>query len=1066
MKVDKAFFTSPESQAMCRETSRAIFHHFDSAAEARQISRQYSNHVLSLDGEWDFTYTESPEQIDEKFQDNPNLNWEKVNVPDCWVMRESVPDNPHYTNHKMPFAAQSPEVPEKNPTGIYRREFQISSFAADRRYILHFDGAESCFYVFVNGQFAGASKDSRGASDFNITKLLTSGVNNIMVVVIKWSDGTYLEDQDYWYMPGLSRSVYIYDTQEHYISDVFARTTLLPDLRTGHLELEVTSALKHVDEKNNYRVHAELFLPDGSKCWAGDTIPEENFHFYEAKRIRSFVIADLPEIPAWSAEDPQLCVLTLELLDADGKVYDSTAIRCGFRRFEVRDRKFLINGQKVIICGMNRHEHHDTYGRVVPYETLKLDLLTMKKFNVNAIRTSHYPAAPEFYDLCDELGFYVIDEANIEHHAFANELCQDPMFAGAFLDRAIRLFERDKNHACIYSWSLGNESGCGANHAAMAGYLRHRDPSRLIHYEGSMRHKRDLQVQLDTEMDAIWQQTVTDEIFSDFICPMYTHIDRLRQWSASGPERRRPLILCEYSHAMGNSNGGLKDYFDVFRNCDGVQGGFIWEWVDHGIRKRNAKGKEFWAYGGDFGDTPNDFNFCTDGIVWPDRTPHPGLYEFKYLAQNVTAKLLDEATGRIAVINRRNFTTLDDLELKWSCEVDGSIHQNGQLSVNGIAPGESKEICLGVDIPPVYAGQKITLNLSFVQKSATPWAEAGFETAHESFDLPPVSFKTLPPAVRGAAGVRAAGIKTIISGGKLAADIDGDGMKTLEVNGVPLLTRGPKLNLWRAAVDNDGLKLRSSSASPESPLSYRILNTWLYKGMDKYKCVPDRMHSTDKYTECRQLAFLDAFDTDELEFTQRFTPRADGVIVCDMSFIVPDSFNDLPRLGVRMELPERLKNISYCGLGPHENYSDRAASARFGLYHTTPQEMYTPYIMPQENGNRTGVRFAAFRDGTDGEGLLIVPGNEMQFSALHYSVKSLWLATHTDQLEPDKCIYLNCDLRQRGLGTASCGPAPFAGEYIRSGKYNFTLMFKALTPGEDAAVAAAGVRSFNEDLCE
>jgi len=510
--------------------------------------------------------------------------------------------------------------------------------------------------------------------------------------------------------------------------------------------------------------------------------------------------------------------------------------------------------------------------------------------------------------------------------------------------------------------------------------------------------------------------------------------------------------MCEYSHAMGNSNGGLKDYFEAFRNCDGLQGGFIWEWVDHGIKKYDADGKSYWCYGGDFGDKPNDYNFCTDGIVWPDRTPHPALYEFKYLAQPVAVSLYDATTGRIAVTNRRYFTTLADLDMVWEVMIDGKVCTSGSLSPGEIAPGETEEFLLSLEIPPVYPGSQIVLSVRFLYKNSLPWAERGSEAAHESFELPPVALKPLPPVEKVITGARADISSCIISTGKLACNIEAEGLKHLTLNGEDLLLRGPRLNIWRAATDNDGLKLNLARPAGQ-------LRKWIAAGFDRAKVIPDRFTVRENIAECHALVLPEDNDADELEFTQRFSALENGAIRYEMSFIVPESFNDLPRLGVKMELPGDLKNILYCGLGPDENYSDRCSAAVPGCYETTPEKMYVPYIMPQENGNRTKVRFAAFRDGVSGRGLLIVPENVMNFSALPYSVENMWQARHTCDLNSDGTIYLNCDLRQRGLGTASCGPDVAAHEIIRNGHYRFVLLFKAINENEDAVLSALQLRN-------
>ena len=752
MHIRRSDFTSPEHLGSRRLPARATFFHFQNTEQAKKVFKQFSPFYIELDGTWLFRYTTDPESLS---FDKSNNDWCECQVPDSWAMRGF--DRPHYTNVVMPFKEMPPEVPACNPTGVYQRSFELPEQWKNRRTVIHFEGAESYFVLFVNGKKAGDSKDSRGASEFDISSFLTPGRNELTVVVIKWSDATFIEDQDHWYLPGLSRSVYLYSTDLEYIGDIFARTTLENDMLTGVLDLEVCCGFTN-GMPEDFTLNASLFDPDGALAWQTDTGHGNAFGIFgnsqDPARVMRQLQIRLQDVRRWSAETPHLYTLCVELFDCQGKLKDAASIRIGFRRYEVRNREFLVNGKRVIINGVNRHEHHPELGKAVPYETLRQDIITMKRFNINAVRTSHYPAAPELYDLCDEFGLYVIDEANLEHHAFYNDFCRNPQWTAAFTDRAVRMFERDKNHACIYAWSLGNESGAGANHAAMAGYLRFRDTSRLIHYEGCLRRGEDKS----------WWEKVPPHLLTDFISPMYPELEILERWSQLNHDDR-PFIMCEYSHAMGNSNGSLADYFDAFERLPGVQGGFIWEWLDHGITKTGANGKKYWCYGGDFGDLPNDANFCTDGIVWPDRKPHPALWEFKYLARPVKVRKIDDQ-GNIEVENCRYFTTLDDLDLNWSLCVDGKTVCSGIETVPLILPQQRGlraaaadraefnapdgithrwRTKLPLEIPSVQPGEKCIVKVSFTLKNATPWAEKGFEVAWDSFEITPVVYTAVPP---------------------------------------------------------------------------------------------------------------------------------------------------------------------------------------------------------------------------------------------------------------------------------------------------------------------------------
>ena len=1074
MQIKRQDFTSPEHLGCRRLPACATFFHFADVESAKKVFKPYSPFTMDLDGEWQFRYTTSPETLT---FDAPADSWSTVKVPDSWTMRGF--DHPHYTNVQMPFPELPPEVPAENPTGVYRRTFTLSAEWAERRSVLHFEGAESYYVVFVNQQRVGDSKDSRGATEFDITPFVKEGENELTVVVVKWSDGTFIEDQDHWYLPGLSRSVYLISTGAAYICDLFACTTLQEDLATGVLDLEVFSSFSgRVPE--TFAVRGFLYAPDGTLAWEGKAENSNVFGMFgnsqEPARLRRLTRVELPGVAHWTAETPNLYTLCVALEDETGTIQDVTAVRVGFRRYEVKNREFLVNGQAVLINGVNRHEHHPEYGKAVPYETLKQDIITMKRFNINAVRTSHYPAVPELYDLCDEYGLYVIDEANLEHHAFYDDFCRNPQWAGAFTDRAARMFERDKNHACIYAWSLGNESGSGPNHGGMAGYLRFRDPSRLLHYEGCLLRGQN----------RMWWESVPSKLLTDFVSPMYPAIEVLERWSQLKKDDR-PFIMCEYSHAMGNSNGSLADYFDAFERLPGVQGGYIWEWLDHGITKTFANGEKGWAYGGDFGDTPNDSNFCTDGIVWPDRTPHPALYELKYLSAPVKVRKLDEQ-GTIEVTNRRYFTTLDDLYLNWSLRVDGVEFRSGVEAMPVILPrgrgltsasadrggfnapeGANNHWItkLPVELPAVYPGQKCTLFISFTQKKATPWAEKGFEVAWECLELQPVFFKSRPAAEAAPLSCEALPGSATLKAGSLAAFINDGGLVSLKYKGVELLQQGFNFNLWRAATDNDGIRLKTDlndrpyrmkpGYTPRYSRQAGMLYRWITKGIDEVEVTTDQFRVKNGQVELHSIVRAPGIKQEELEFFQTFRMLPCGALEAVFEYQVPAEFENLPRLGVTLELPKEMNNIEYYGLGPWENYADRKACCYPGKFTTTAEEMFVPYIMPQENGNRMQVEYAAFRKADKETGLLISAPGTMEFSALRYSVNQLWETLHNAELKEENGVFVNCDCRQRGVGTATCGPDVRREYEIQPGRYRFVLRLAALESGVNAADLARSI---------
>ncbi len=1030
-----SFLNSPEVLGFNRLPPRSAM---VSGRDMERV-RHGGTDCLDLNGLWRFKGFPAPEKVPEEvlkpqFDDS---SWLVMSVPSSWM---AVPgfDAPHYTNVQMPFPGNPPSSPEHNPTGIYRRVFRIDSPAECM--VLRFDGVEGVFGVWLNGTFAGGSKEGRSAVEFDVTELLLPGENVIAVAVAKFSEATYLEDQDHWYLPGISRPVSIELRNAFHIADAFAQTTLAGDLSTGILELELFVSVPSGTTEEP-QLHAALLAPGtGGEVTVAAFEPEfENVmgmfgNNTDRTRHRALARVELEQVRRWTAETPELYTLEVALC-VGSRICSCVRFRVGFRRYELKDGLFLVNGVAVRIDGMNRHEHHDRFGKTVPRDVLERELKMMKAFNVNAIRTSHYPAAPEFYDLCDELGFYVVAEANLEHHAFYDDLCRNPRYTPAFADRAVRGFERDKNHACIYAWSLGNESGAGPNHAAMAGYLRFRDSSRLIHYEGAVRVRAS-----DRRHDRYcWVRDVPLRELTDFIAPMYPGTELLEEWARDNRAEYRPLIMCEYSHSMGNSNGSLKDYYSLFERYPRLQGGFIWEWVDHGILRRLPDGREEWGYGGDFGDEPNDRNFCVDGIVFPDRSAHPGLYEFKYLAQ-CAGFCFDEASGVLTVENRRNFRDLSDLELRWHTETDGRSGRSGCSAVNA-PPRGSARIMIEPDMSPVRCGSCRVLIAELVGAS-------GDSVARECFVLHP---QELPPEKvtekKVVAEASPSGME--FSAGGVRMRVGSSGMVGLVSESRELLRQGPRLNIWRAPLDNDGIKLipeRKRGPLPE----------WLRKGLDRIRVTTDTVCFSGGAARLHALVSAPGCGFEELEFAQELTLREDGAALCRFTFDVPPSFADLPRLGVALELPPEFSRIEYRGLGPFENYRDRDAAAYESVFRLSAEEMFVPYIMPQDNGNRTQVLFAACRDRA-GNGLLIIAPERMEFSVSRYSCEALTGACHLAQLVPDGVLHVYCDVVQRGVGTSSCGPDTLERYRIAAGRYKMELLLLPLRPGDEVAQIAGAV---------
>ncbi|MGH2345124.1 MAG: glycoside hydrolase family 2 TIM barrel-domain containing protein, partial [Chloroflexota bacterium] len=591
-----------------------------------------------------------------------------------------------------------------------------------------------------------------------------------------------------------------------------------------------------------------------------------------------------------------------------------------------------------MIKGVNRHDHDDTTGSAVSRKLMEADILLMKQFNINAVRTSHYPNDPYWLDLCDRYGLYVIDEANVEAHAFYHEICRDPRYRHAFVERVGNMVERDKNHPSVIVWSLGNESGYGVNHDAAAGHVRSLDPTRPLHYEGAISRKGGED----------WEGGRTA---TDLICPMYAPIADIVAWAESKTDDPRPLILCEYSHAMGNSNGSLADYWATFERYHGLQGGFIWEWIDHGIRRTDAEGRAYWAYGGNFGDKPNDVNFVCDGLVWPDRTPHPALYEYKYLSRPARIEAADAAKGTFRIVNRQDFRGLEWLRGAWEVTVDGTPAAGGDLPELRAAPGEAQVIEPDLGPAADLPGERF-LNVRLFQHEATAWAPAGHETAWDQVALPSVKRAVTSDRTPSAPiEIEETSGRIIPRAGAIRAEFDKHTGLLTHFGGdaTNLLRRGPLLNVWRAAIDNDGLKLEA--ADPRKPLA-----RWLALGLHEVAHEIRFIRVTERSNEAATVEIGHAASGrgqwGDFTYTIRYTLSAGGDLLVESAVELGEGITDLPRVGVSLILDPSLEQLAWFGRGPWDNYSDRKASAMVGQWRSTVSEQYVPYIMPQEHGHK------------------------------------------------------------------------------------------------------------------
>ena len=966
---------------------------------------------ISLDGTWRFQLLHKPTE-------KLGKRWASIPVPGLWTMQEPSDvffDKPIYTNTQMPFAEQPPFVPEENPTGVYERDFDLPKSWSGKRVVLQLGGYESVALIYINGVEVGLTKDSRLAAEFDVTQFVKSGNNVVRIDVTKWSDATFIEDQDQWWHGGITRSVKLYATNKVFIERFKSVAGLEKDGTTGTLSIEADLGALDNLPTDGYTLRATITeLPkvkaaNLSKTVKNFTAPKwterdanlkkRSDDYFHGKYWHGNLPADakaaimenepwphgkvhlntrIPKVNPWSAEGPNLYTLHIELLDPSGVVIEVSQQRIGFRSIVIKGQDFLVNGQPIIFYGINRHDFNRFTGRALTRDDMRQDLLELKRWNFNAVRTSHYPNDAAFLDLCDELGFYVIGEANIESHAFISSICDDTKYLSAFVDRVGRMVQRDIHHPSVVMWSLGNESGAGTNHEAAAAYARSFDPSRPLHYEGGIRGN--------------WMGSHS---LTDVIAPMYPSINAIKEYAKS-PKADRPLIMCEYSHAMGNSNGNLAEYWEAIEATRGLQGGFIWEMWDHGPVQTLADGTKRNAYGGDYGEEKHDGNFCCDGMVFPDRTAKPAMHEFKALAAPVVITAVKAATGQFKVFNKHFFKDLSEYQLQWNITCDGEILDSGVVKLPKVAPRKfanfkvsSKKLAKGT-----LRGERF-INFSLVRIASTPWALPMSEVGWSQIALPS---QALAPAKKAK---------------ELGDVVDEHGQIIL-----PYGIVAPSVSLWRAPTDNDrighiatkweryGVReiSRTDCVVQQSPTSIKVTNTWQTSTGVNFK------------------------------HTQMITPVVGGFHVKE-SVTVPKAFDDLARVGTLFELDGSLNELVYFGTGAHETYPDRKIG-RIGRYVSTVAAQYIPYVRPQENGGHTAVRWFELVNA-QGNGLRFVMGKPAQVSVTPNRDADLADSTHDVEVVPCGNTVVHIDTAHRGVGTASCGPDTLDKYLVKTGVHTW-----------------------------
>ena len=1001
---------TPELTSLRKLPPRATCWPFPTPEAARGRTPETSPLVRCLSGDWQFQLFDRPQDV------TPAAlaagAWRTLAVPGNWTMqlRTEQPSGrafarPHYTNVQMPFAELFPHVPEYTATGVYRTTLAIPEAWESQRIVLHFAGCEGMLYVYLDGQFVGLNKDGRTAAEYEISRLAQAGQSHeLLCVNPRFSDASWIEDQDHWWQAGIHRDVYLYATDQTYLHDLTVQTDLADDLHSAELRVKA-SVRSSAGELPSRVARMQLYAPDGQPVFAepiDQAIAEPRPGRAQAGDTATALLAASVERPQlWSAETPALYTLVVTL-DAAGRTV-STATRVGFRRVEIRDRELRVNDRPVMIHGMNRHDHSDERGKAVTKQLMLLDALTMKAHNVNAVRASHYPNDPFWLDLCDEYGLYVIDEANIENHALLR-LCEDVRVSAAYYERVRNMVERDKNHPSVIVWSLGNESGYGPNHDAAAAWIRAVDPTRPLHYEGAISpHTNDNGYAGPT---AHWQRGAQA---TDLLCPMYATIDDIVAWVTTTDDPR-PLILCEYAHAMGNSSGSLADYYAAFERCHGLQGGFIWEWLDHGIRMETPDGAPYWVYGGDFGDEPNDRNFVADGMVWPDRTPHPGLREFQYLARPVRVSAVDARRGLFRIENRRFFTDLRDLRGEWTLKADGAVLQAGALDAFNAPPQSSVDLRLPIAWPD---DREAFVEFRFTTAQMTAWAGSGHLVAWDQV-AGPVTTPAAPAGALSAAG------QAHEEDGRITLTLDEHQVMFDRATGAlvrwndqNVLVHGPRLSLWRAPTDNDRLQLEFGVTDRAVALWQRLGLHGMQRRLERIDVTADE-HGAPTVAITHVLSGRERWD--DVRHTQTYALLSDGTLRIASQVRLGPDLVDLPRIGLELTLAPGLELLSWYGRGPGDNYSDRKASSMIDVYSSTVTDQYVPYIMPQEHGHKTDVRWLRLT-APDGRGLEISGDGLFEFNALHAADAELAAAQHTPDLTPRPEVILHLDHAMRGLGT-------------------------------------------------
>jgi beta-galactosidase len=1002
-----------------KEAPHAPFVLFHTKEDVLSDDIKRSSFYQSLNGNWKFLFaadfTKRPLHFFETTYDDSK--WNILPVPSNWELKGF--GLPIYTNIIYPFPKNPPFVGSDNPVGTYRKEFTIPESWNGNDVLLHFGSITGCAFVYVNGQKVGVTKASKTAAEFNITRYLQKGKNLLAVQVFRWHDGSYLEDQDFWRLSGIERDVFLYTQPPLSIWDFELKADLDANYKDGLFAADI------VLRKFQANVPKNAVLSVALQDEAGKIL------YSQAKKINASS-GSLQQIPfktkiaqpkQWSAETPHLYNVIITLQQVSGEIIHTTAAKVGFRKVEIKNAQLLVNGKKIMVHGVNRHEHDDVLGHVPTKELMRRDIQLMKQYNINAVRTAHYPNDPYWLKLCDEYGLYVVDEANIEIHGMgvlpgkidtANHPAYQPEWAPAIMDRIKRMVERDKNHASVIIWSMGNECGNGNVFYDAYQWIKQRDNSRPVLFEQAM-----------------------EEWNTDIVSPMYPSIKYMKEY-AKDFTKKRPFIMCEYAHAMGNSSGNFQEYFDIIHSSPHMQGGFIWDWVDQGIKTKDENGKVYWGYGGDFGagHLQNDENFCANGLVAADRSPHPGIYEVKKVYQDIVFKDKDWKSGVIQVQNNFNFISLDGFQFKWELLKNGVPVTSDTFTLN-LQPSSAADVKL--KLPALDVNNEMMLNVYAVTRTATAMIPSGHEVAREQFGGNSNQFFTVSNTPQGNLELTKTATLIHFKSGHISGsfNIKTGKMQSYQINDASLITSFPEPYFWRAPTDND-----FGNQMPQRLGFWRNAHQLLH--LDTVK-----VHEQTKdglLIECEyRMSGVD------VPYTVSYQLLTNGAIKVTASINMQNKkLPEMPRFGMRLTVPKSYEQIDFYGRGPWENYSDRNTASFVGLYQQkTADQFVKNYIRPQENGYKTDVRWVQLYDDNK-QGIKITGLQPICFSALPYTTEDLDPGVtkkqqHPSDLNERKFISVHIDLNQRGVGgDNSWGAYPHTAYLLTKNSYTYSYIIEPI----------------------